>query len=61
MVRERLAALGLTSAPVTSGSKGMQLYAALPGDQDADAIRDVAREIAQELTPRPARSSWSGR
>ena len=29
--------LGLTSAPVTSGSKGMQLYAALPGDQDADA------------------------
>ena len=49
-VRERLAALGLTSAPVTSGSKGMQLYARLPGDQDADAIRDVAREIAQDLT-----------
>jgi bifunctional non-homologous end joining protein LigD len=50
VVRERLAALGLTSAPVTSGSKGLQLYAALPGDQDADAIRDVAREIAQDLT-----------
>jgi len=50
LVRERLAALGLGSAPVTSGSKGLQLYAALPGDQDADAIRDVAREIAQDLT-----------
>ena len=50
VVRERLAALGLTSAPVTSGSKGMQLYAVLPGDQDAEAIRDVAREIAQDLT-----------
>jgi bifunctional non-homologous end joining protein LigD len=50
VVRERLAALGLTSAPVTSGSKGMQLYARLPGDQDAEAIRDVAREIAQDLT-----------
>jgi bifunctional non-homologous end joining protein LigD len=50
VVRERLAALGLASAPVTSGSKGMQLYAVLPGDQDAEAIRDVAREIAQDLT-----------
>ena len=49
-VRERLAAMGLASAPVTSGSKGMQLYAALPGDQDADEIRDLAREIAQDLT-----------
>jgi bifunctional non-homologous end joining protein LigD len=42
--------MGLASAPVTSGSKGMQLYAALPGDQDADEIRDLAREIAQDLT-----------
>jgi len=49
-VRERLAGMGLASAPVTSGSKGMQLYAALPGDQDADEIRDLAREIAQDLT-----------
>jgi len=49
-VRERLTGLGLASAPVTSGSKGMQLYAALPGDQDADEIRDLAREIAQDLT-----------
>jgi bifunctional non-homologous end joining protein LigD len=50
MVRERLESLGLSAAPVTSGSKGMQLYAALPGDQDPDTMRDVAREIARELT-----------
>jgi bifunctional non-homologous end joining protein LigD len=50
MVRERLEGIGLATAPVTSGSKGMQLYAALPGEQDSDAIRDIAREIAQDLT-----------
>ena len=49
LVRERLGDLGLSSAPVTSGSKGMQLYAALPGEQDSDTIRDIAREIAQSL------------
>jgi bifunctional non-homologous end joining protein LigD len=50
MVRERLLRIGLSTAPVTSGSKGMQLYAALPGEQDSDTIRDIAREIAQDLT-----------
>jgi bifunctional non-homologous end joining protein LigD len=50
LVRERLQGLGLAAAPVTSGSKGMQLYAALPGEQDSDTIRDIARGIAQELT-----------
>jgi len=49
LVRERLGDLGLSSAPVTSGSKGMQLYAALPGEHDSDTIRDIAREIAQRL------------
>ena len=49
-VRERMEGLGLRCAPVTSGSKGMQLYARLPGDQDADEIRDVARQVAQALT-----------
>jgi bifunctional non-homologous end joining protein LigD len=52
LVRERLEGIGLTTAPVTSGSKGMQLYAALPGQQDSDTIRDIVREIAQELTRR---------
>ena len=50
LVRERLGRIGLSAAPVTSGSKGMQLYAALPGEQDSDTIRDIAREIAQDLT-----------
>ena len=59
LVRERLNRIGLTTAPVTSGSKGMQLYAALPGEQDSDTIREVAREIAQELTKlRPGLVVW---
>ncbi len=59
LVRERLESIGLTTAPVTSGSKGMQLYAALPGAQDSDTIRDIAREIAQGLTRlRPELVVW---
>jgi bifunctional non-homologous end joining protein LigD len=59
MVRDRLDRIGLASAPVTSGSKGMQLYAALPGEQDSDTIRDIAREIAQDLTRlRPELVVW---
>jgi bifunctional non-homologous end joining protein LigD len=59
LVRERLEEMGLKSAPVTSGSKGMQLYAVLPGDQDSDATSDVAREIAQALTKlRPELVVW---
>ena len=59
LVRERLARVGLSTAPVTSGSKGMQLYAALPGDQDSDTISEIAREIAQELTRlRPELVVW---
>ncbi len=50
MVRDRLAERGLLSAPVTSGSKGLHLYAALPGKQNADEVRDLAQQIAQELT-----------
>ncbi len=59
LVRDRLERIGLTTAPVTSGSKGMQLYAALPGAQDSDTIRDIAREIAQALTRlRPELVVW---
>ena len=37
----------------------MQLYAALPGEQDSDTIRDIAREIAQDLTRlRPELVVW---
>ena len=50
LVRERLAALGLDLHPVTSGSKGMQLYAALGGDLTSDQVRDLVMQLAQELT-----------
>jgi bifunctional non-homologous end joining protein LigD len=50
LVRDKLHDRGLSAAPVTSGSKGLHLYAALPGDADADEVRDQARAIAQELT-----------
>lgn len=50
MVRDRLADQGLHSAPVTSGSKGLHLYAALPGRKDAEQVRDEAQQIAKELS-----------
>jgi bifunctional non-homologous end joining protein LigD len=50
MVRDKLAERGLSCAPVTSGSKGLHLYAALPGELTADEVRDEAQGIAQELT-----------
>ena len=50
LVRDRLEEMGLKSAPVTSGSKGLHLYAALPGRKNADAVRDSAQKIAQELS-----------
>ncbi len=50
-VRPRLEAMGLTRlVPVTSGSKGMQVYAALPGQHSADDIRALAQALAQEMT-----------
>jgi bifunctional non-homologous end joining protein LigD len=50
LVRDKLAERGLSAAPVTSGSKGLHLYAALPGRLNADEVRDRAQGIAQELT-----------
>jgi bifunctional non-homologous end joining protein LigD len=50
LVRERLEQMGLRSAPVTSGSKGLHLYAALPGRKNADEVRDLARAVAQEMS-----------
>jgi bifunctional non-homologous end joining protein LigD len=48
-VRERLTADGLDSLPVTSGGKGMQLYAAVSGRQDATTVREYAHRLAEEL------------
>ena len=49
LVREKLDDLGLRSAPVTSGSKGLHLYAALPAKKNSDEVRELAKEIAQDL------------
>ncbi len=49
LVRDRLAADGLDCAPVTSGSKGLHLYAGLDGKRTHEEVRDYAKEIAEEL------------
>jgi bifunctional non-homologous end joining protein LigD len=48
-VRERLAADGLETRAVTSGSKGIHLYADLDGTRSSDEVRDYAKEVAEEL------------
>jgi bifunctional non-homologous end joining protein LigD len=48
-VRERLAADGLDCFPVTSGGKGMQLYAPISGDQDAATVNGYAKALAESL------------
>ena len=60
IVRDRLAQIGLATVPVTSGSKGMQLYAGLPGGaHSSDQIRDTVQQLAQELTKQhPDRIVW---
>ena len=50
LVADRLREDGLdTTVPVTSGSKGMQLYAPLPGTQSVMEIRQYARDVAYEI------------
>jgi bifunctional non-homologous end joining protein LigD len=49
LVRERLAGLGLDCWPVTSGSKGIHLYAGLDRSRTSDEVRDLAKEVAEEL------------
>jgi len=49
MCREILEDMGLTCVPVTSGSKGIHLYAGLDGTSDAIAVTNVAKTLAQHL------------
>jgi bifunctional non-homologous end joining protein LigD len=49
MVRERLAERELTSYAVTSGSKGLHLYAALPGRLNPEETTALAKEVAEAL------------
>ncbi|MDO4131232.1 ATP-dependent DNA ligase [Clavibacter michiganensis] len=41
--------MGLEPYPVTSGSKGIHLYAALDGSHDASRVSEVAHELARAL------------
>ncbi|MCI1019379.1 ATP-dependent DNA ligase [Microbacterium sp. C5A9] len=47
IARGLLADIGLEPVPVTSGSKGIHLYAGLPGQQTSDEISAVVKEIAR--------------
>ena len=50
LVADRLRADGLaTTVPVTSGSKGLQLYSPLDGRRTAMQVRQYARDLAYEL------------
>ncbi len=48
-VRGILADMGLMAMPVTSGSKGIHLYAPLDGAQTSDEVSSVAHELARLL------------
>lgn len=47
--REILQGVGMDPLPVTSGSKGIHLYAALDGTRSSDEISAFARELARAL------------
>jgi bifunctional non-homologous end joining protein LigD len=49
LVRDRLERDGLDCVPVTSGSKGLHLYAGLDRKRTHEEIRDYAKGIAEEL------------
>jgi bifunctional non-homologous end joining protein LigD len=49
LVADYLQADGLRGQPVTSGSKGMQLYAPFPEPMDAAAVLNYARSMAADL------------
>ncbi|HEX8781560.1 MAG TPA: non-homologous end-joining DNA ligase [Nocardioides sp.] len=60
LVRDALAERDLDCWPVTSGSKGLHLYASLPrtgaGSHDSDETTALAKEVAEELqAAHPAR------
>ena len=49
LLREVLDGVGFASVPVTSGSKGIHLYAALDGSMSSDEASGWARELARSL------------
>lgn len=55
LARDKLAERGLTAKPVTSGSKGLHLYADLPRRLPSDDATALAKEVAEELQGEHAR------
>ena len=49
LVKDRLEQDGLECVPVTSGSKGLHLYAGLDRKRTYEEVRDYAKGIAEEL------------
>lgn len=49
LIRPILAGVGLETFPVTSGSKGIHLYAALSGEWSSDQVSAFAHELARAL------------
>ncbi|MCU1407898.1 MAG: ATP-dependent ligase [Glaciihabitans sp.] len=49
LARTILTGMGLDPMPVTSGSKGIHLYAALDGKQTSDDVSAIAHELARAL------------
>lgn len=49
LARTGLLALGLDPMPVTSGSKGIHLYAALEGTRTSEQVTELAHELARTL------------
>jgi bifunctional non-homologous end joining protein LigD len=49
LMRDRLAADGISAYPKTSGKKGMQLCCPISGTQSADLVSDYAKRVAEEL------------
>lgn len=49
LAREILQGMGLDPTPVTSGSKGIHLYALLDGRQTSERVSEVAHELARAL------------
>ena len=49
LIREVLDGAGMACIPVTSGSKGIHLYAPLDGSLSSDAVSDFAHQLAMSL------------
>ncbi|MGX5694787.1 ATP-dependent DNA ligase [Agromyces soli] len=49
LVRALIGGMGLEAVPVTSGSKGIHLYAGLDGSQTSQQVSEVAHELARAL------------